>query len=283
MSKPIRVALSGSGFRLGAHLGALQAIEDAGFTIVEIAGTSGGSIIASLFAAGMPLDVMRQILMGLDWSRMMGFSLWALLRHQALCSGDALLQYLLQVTGGKTFGQLDVDLKVIAANLLTEREFLFSRESTPDVPIALAARASASIPIVFAPVAVAGGLMVDGGTCDNMPVSDLTVDAVPRIGIYLVSDDEPLPPGAYGLAALVPRIIDLMLAACEATHVTLDSLNGATIVRVPTSYASSFDRHMKTEIRQRLYDDGYAVTEAALNSLQSAGSSGRMPLERVEA
>ena len=55
MMKPIRVALSGSGFRLGAQLGALQAISDAGFEIVQIAGASGGSIVAALFASGMSL------------------------------------------------------------------------------------------------------------------------------------------------------------------------------------------------------------------------------------
>ncbi|WP_232457365.1 hypothetical protein [Burkholderia ubonensis] len=97
-----------------------------------------------------------------------------------------------------------------------------------------------------------------------MPVSDLTVDDVPRVGIYLVSDDAPLPPGSYGLATLAPRIIDLMLAACEATHVALDSQNGATIIHVPAGYASSFDRHMAVAACQRLYDDGYAATAATL-------------------
>lgn len=67
--KPIRVALSGSGFRLGAHIGALQAIEDAGYTVIELAGTSGGSIVASLYASGVPLDVMRQMLMELGKQR----------------------------------------------------------------------------------------------------------------------------------------------------------------------------------------------------------------------
>ncbi|KWK75802.1 patatin-like phospholipase family protein [Burkholderia ubonensis] len=267
--KPIRVALSGSGFRLGAHLGALQAIENAGYTIIELAGTSGGSIVAGLFASGVPLDVMRQMLMELDWSRMMSFSPWALIRHQALCTGDALLQYLLGTTNGKTFAQLDVDLKVIAADLLTEREFQFSRERTPDIPVALAARASASIPIVFAPVAVAGGLMVDGGMCDNIPVSDLTVDGVPRVGIYLVADDSPLPLGKYGIATLAPRMIDIMLASNEETHVALDSRDGATIIHVPTGYASSFDRRMALATRQRLYDDGYTVTAAALKEVRS--------------
>ncbi|WP_324251288.1 patatin-like phospholipase family protein [Burkholderia sp. B21-005] len=266
MSKPIRVALSGSGFRLGAHLGALQAIEDAGYTIVELAGTSGGSIVASLYASGLPLDVMRQMLMELDWSPMMSFSPWTFLRRQALCSGNQLLCYLTQSTAGKTFSQLEIDLKVIATNLLTEREFQFSKLATPDVPIALAARASASIPIVFVPVSVAGGLMVDGGMCDNIPVSDLTVDGVPRVGIYLQSDDAPLPLGAYGIGTLAPRMIDIMLASNEDSHLALDTLSGATIVRVPTGYASSFDRRMAVATRQRLYDDGYNTTISALRT-----------------
>ncbi|MBR7979212.1 patatin-like phospholipase family protein [Burkholderia cenocepacia] len=181
-------------------------------------------------------------------------------------SGEALREYLTGVTGGKTFAELDIDLKVIATDLLSEREFQFSRETTPEVPVALAARASASIPIVFAQVAVAGGLFVDGGMCDNMPVSDLTVDDVPRVGIFLESDDLPLMPGTYGIATLAPRMIDVMLASNEESHCALDQLTGATFVRVPTGYASSFDRHMPVATRQRLYDDGYKVTAAALET-----------------
>ncbi|KDB08781.1 Patatin [Burkholderia sp. lig30] len=263
--KPIRVALSGSGFRLGAHLGALQASVDAGLEIVELAGTSGGSIVASLFASGMSLADMRRLCMEMDWSRMMRFSPWPVLRHQALCAGDELLAFLTDATGGKTFAQLGVDLKVVASNLLTEREFQFSRAATPDVPVALAARASASIPIVFAPVAAAGGLMVDGGTTDNIPVSDLTVDAAPRVGIFLRSDDAPL----------APRIIDLMLSSNEEARMALDGGSGATIISVPTGYASSFDRDMPSATRQRLYDDGYVETAAAIQELRGCTCAAR--------
>lgn len=59
-----------------------------------------------------------------------------------------------------------------------------------------------------------------------------------------------------------------MLAANEAAHVELDTRSGATIVRVPTGYASSFDRNMPLDIRRRLYDDGYAATKAALSALE---------------
>jgi len=266
MSKPIRVALSGSGFRLGAHLGALQAIADAGFEVVELAGTSGGSIIASLFASGMPLEVLSHLCMSLDWSPMMTFSAWTLITKQSLCSGDVLLQYLGNLTDHKTFADLDVDLKVIASDLLTEKEFLFSKATTPDAQIALAARASASIPVVFTPVPYQNVLCVDGGCCDNIPASALTVDDVPRVGIYLESDDAPLLPGAYGIATLAPRMIDLLLASNETSHVELDSKNGAQIIRVPTGFASSFDRNMPAATRQKLYDVGYAATAASLKT-----------------
>lgn len=267
MKRPIRVALSGSGFRLGAHLGALQAIEDAGYEVIELAGTSGGSIVASLYASGMSLADLKQLCMTMDWSPMMSFSPWALIAKQSFCSGNTLLDFLHKQTGGKTFKDLSIDLKVIASDLLTEKEFVFSRAMTPDAPIALAARASASIPIVFAPVAYEDVLCVDGGCCNNVPANALTVDYAPRIGIYLESDDSTLKPGSYGLAKLAPRIIDLLLASNEASHVALDTKNGATIVRVQTGYASSLDRNMSTAIRQRLIDDGYATTKTALAEL----------------
>lgn len=268
MRKPIRVALSGSGFRLPAHLGALRAIHDAGFDIVELAGTSGGSIVAALYAAGMSLDEMYDLCLSLDWSPMMRFSPWTLLTKQALCNGDALLDLLTKHTEGKTFASLDIDLKVIASDLATETEYQFSREKTPDAPIALAARASASIPVVFAPVEHNGAVLIDGGCADNIPVSDLTVDDVPRLGIFLVASDSPLPLTDRGLAALAPRIIDLLLASNEASHVALDTKNGAHIVSVPTGYASSFDRKMPAATRLKLFKDGYVATQAALATWQ---------------
>lgn len=47
---------------------------------------------------------------------------------------------------------------------------IFSAENSPDVEIALACRASASIPIVFQPVTIDGVEYVDGGYRDNVPI-----------------------------------------------------------------------------------------------------------------
>ena len=48
------VALSGGGARGFAHLGALIAIEEAGLRPDIIAGVSAGSVVAVLYAAGIP-------------------------------------------------------------------------------------------------------------------------------------------------------------------------------------------------------------------------------------
>ncbi|WP_186159253.1 hypothetical protein [Burkholderia gladioli] len=93
---------------------------------------------------------------------------------------------------------------------------------------------------MYAPVPVGGALLVDAGTIDNMPGH------------------------SYGLRVLPPRVIDLMLASNETGRMAADRRSGATIVDVPTGYASSFDRNMEPPIRQRLYDDGYSAVRSAI-------------------
>ncbi|MCL6468160.1 MAG: hypothetical protein I4O48_07540 [Ralstonia sp.] len=56
----------------------------------------------------------------------------------------------------------------------------------------------------------------------------------------------------------------MLLASNEASHVALDTHNGAHIVPIQTGYASSFDRAMPTATRLRLFKDGYTATQAAL-------------------
>ena len=260
--KPIRVALSGSGFKFPAHVGALLALRDAGCTPMEIAGTSGGSIIAALYASGMDLDEMADLTLNRDWSDMLTFSPWSLITKMGYCSGSNLLDWITAKTGGKTFAQLDMDLTIMASDVSAETPFEFSRGTTPDVPVALAARASASIPFVYAPVQYAGALLMDGGCCNNIPVDKLTVDLMPRFGVQLVSKVAPLSAGLHSIIGRAPRVIELMLSSNEETHVEMAKSAGASFAFVETGYASGLDRNMPQDLRKRLMDDGrQAVAE----------------------
>lgn len=266
--KPLRLALSGSGFKVPAHVGALQAVADAGFEPVELAGTSGGSIVAALAACGMSLSDMKTLALTFDWSGMLSFSPLAALRLRGFCDGSRLLAWLQDHTGGRTFGDLSTMLTVVASDVASEAAFEFSLATTPGAAVAQAVRASTSIPFVFEPVKLGAALLADGGMVNNIPVDRLKVDEVPRLGVQLVSQDLPLrPEQSLSPVQFSMRLIDLMLSACESTHVTAGQAAGAHMAFVETGYASTLDRAMPLELRQRLFNDGYAAAKAALGTL----------------
>lgn len=68
------------------------------------------------------------------------------------------------------------DLVITATRRDNGELTIFSPDTTPDVEIALAARASASIPLVFEPVTINGVQYVDGGYRDNTPTSHFKKD-----------------------------------------------------------------------------------------------------------
>jgi len=264
MKPKLRVALSGSGTKAPAHVGALAAIENAGFEIVELAGTSGGALCAGLYACGMRALALHDLVMGMDWTPLMAISPWSILAGKGYCSGDALLKFMTTQTGGKTFADLDIDLTIMASDVSSEVPYRFDRQLTPGIPVALAGRASASIPIVFAPVLIGSAVLMDGGLVVNLPVDLLTVDSIPRLGVELTSKCEPFKPRHHGLNKVVPHLIDLMIQSTEDAHIELGKLKGAQVVQVDTSFASPLDRKMPLATRERLYANGYAETAAAL-------------------
>lgn len=260
MNDPIRLALSGSGTRVAAHVGALTALDYRGFKPREIAATSGGSIVAAIYAAGLPLDHLRELVYSIDFGAMMGLNPLAI-PHHGVSTGNALLKWLLEVTDHQTFSMVGTELKIIATDIATMKEFVFSADTTPDVPIALAARASASIPFFFEPVElVVDGtrhLLVDGGCCDNIPAAQLVVDGLARVAVSLVADDTVLAPGWHPLVVFAGRVVDMLLASNQDYREAAGAASGVTVLRVPTGAAGSMDRHMPLKVRQALFFAGY--------------------------
>jgi NTE family protein len=266
--KPIRVAFSGSGFKFPAHVGALHAIRDAGFTPIEYAGTSGGSIVAALAAFGMDLDVMKNITMNRDWSDMLTFSLWSALRGKGYCTGDKLLSWISEHTGDITFNDLKTPLTIMSSDAVSETGFEFSKKTTGSTPIAFAARCSACIPVVFASVPFKGSMLQDGGLVNNIPVDKLVRDAVPRIGIELTAKTPPATnDNSLSVLELLARDVNMMLDSNEDAHVDMDAEEGAHFAFVETGYANGLDRNMSATIRNWLFNDGYTATARVLSAL----------------
>lgn len=258
--KPVRVALSGSGFKFPAHVGALVALRDAGYEPIEIAGTSGGSIIAALYATGMSLDEMHTLCLEQDWSGMLSFSPWSALTKLGYCSGNTLQKWLEKTLNGHTFSDTRIPLTVVASDVAANKPFVFSSKETPGIPVSLACRASASIPFVYAPVAASGALLMDGGVCNNMPVDLLADDDIENIGIHLTVNHQPMKPGVFTAWGVASRLLDLMLDSSEAAHAEIGVKTGSKIVMVDTGFVDGLDRNMSLADRTALVSAGYDAT-----------------------
>lgn len=91
---------------------------------------------------------------------------------------------------GLTFGRLrelrpGVSLRLTATSITHQRVHYFDADATPDVPIALAVRASSAVPLLYAPVEIDGELFVDGGLLKNLPYDAFDLDGHPTLALSI--------------------------------------------------------------------------------------------------
>lgn len=159
----IALVLSGGGARGIAHIGVIEELEKKGFEISSIAGTSMGALVGGFYALGK-LEDYKNWLYSLD--RIKVFSLFDFtFSRLGFVKGDKVLRRLKEFIDDKNIEDLPLPYAAVAVDLINMKEVVFTRGSIFD-----AIRASVSIPTVFTPVKTEGGLLVDGGVLDNLPV-----------------------------------------------------------------------------------------------------------------
>jgi NTE family protein len=163
----IGLALGGGGARGLAHIGILEVLQEEGVPIKMVAGTSVGALIGALYAAGIsPLDLQRMS-EEIGWGSLTNYSnvsLFRLLMLQQQLSTQNMETYLRRHIGDLRFDQLKVPFACVATDLQTGERVVFREGS-----VALAARASATIPGLFEPVLFRHRFLVDGGLVSNIP------------------------------------------------------------------------------------------------------------------
>ena len=260
ISRPIQVALSGSGFLLPVHVGALQAIEDAGYAISALSGTSGGAIVAAIYAVQQDAQKLADLILATDWRPFMDFESWTngwrLLTRRGICATTALDTFLIQQTEGQSFADLSMELFICATNLLRGERQVFSRATTPDLPIATAARASSSLPFVYPPKRTQNRYYVDGGLTDNIPGNILPDHPqIPSVGVYLVGTPPRLHENEPTLFALTSLSVRDLLRGQE--YLDRHAASWVRFVAVNTGNLNMLDAGMSRETRTRLMRMGY--------------------------
>ncbi|MBW6501707.1 MAG: patatin-like phospholipase family protein [Bacteroidales bacterium] len=160
----IGLVLSGGGARGFAHLGVLQALNEAGIFPDVISGTSAGALAGVMYADGYSPEEIMSIMNSnsrLTYIR-------PTVPKEGLLQISGIVRILRDNLRAKKFEDLKIPLFVTATNLNTGKIVYFSKGELMNPVIA-----SASIPVLFKPVVINKVYYVDGGVLDNMPIKPI--------------------------------------------------------------------------------------------------------------
>lgn len=158
----IGLALSGGAARGFAHIAVLEILEKDEIPVNCIAGTSAGSIVGALYAAGMPLLEIKRTLLRAKWRDILSFAL----PKVGLISSQGIYRFMETVLPAKEFSSLKIPFAAVAADLRTAEKVVLNSGS-----VARAVQASCSLPVIFTPTELEGKILVDGGVASQIPVT----------------------------------------------------------------------------------------------------------------
>ncbi len=170
----------GSGAAYGlAHIGVLKVLEREGIFPDVIAGSSIGALVGGFWAAGFTAqeieNIAKTIQMNTAFFKLIGFRDLSI-AHRGFFKGNQVVRWLESYLEGRTFRDMKIPLKIIAADLATSEKVIMESGRVSD-----AIRASISIPGIFRPVAHKETHLIDGGVVDPLPIKDLSLMGVKKI------------------------------------------------------------------------------------------------------
>ncbi len=296
------LVLGGGGVRGAAHIGALAALEEAGYRVSRAAGASAGAIAGAFAVAGLDARRLKELFAQLDLTRFALSDVVGRLEDNRLLSrlvrrfdeeeSDP-LDWLTEVLDGQgvhTFGDLRVDgvddtapieqryrLVVRCLDVVNRRvvrlPWDYERyDLDPDAqPVARAVRASMSIPFVYDPVRIGGadagpqGLLIDGGLTSGFPVGVLDrPDGPPRWPSFGIRL-LPRPPAEAALPETTVAFGRMVIDALLDSSDELAPNSDCDACRtVPVDLSDVRALDVDTDGEDELFDDGYEAMRAFL-------------------
>ncbi len=267
----INGVFEGGGVKGISLAGAVRAAEKHGAQFHRVAGTSSGSIVASMIAAGYTADEMKELIMTTSFTKflkraplfnlaLIGPALRVLLK-KGLYAGEALeewIRQLLLVKGIRTFGDLERGKLTIIASDITSGKIMVLPDDLEKIGIdpttfevARAVRMSCSIPYFFDPVLLrlppklARGKpfteqflhIVDGGLLSNFPL--------------WVFDQHRI----TGPFTMLQAIVETMLSAHDERYI--EQSNRYRTVKIPTLGIGTTQFDISEEESQLLFESGF--------------------------
>lgn len=227
--KKLGLALGGGAARGIAHVGILQGLEDHGINVDIIVGTSSGSLIGGLYAAGLSIEDFLKVIPGLRWRDFAGFQL----SRMGMMTSKPVEKLVQKLVGNIKFKDLKIPFAALATDISTGSGIVLNE---PNLELAPAIRASTSFPGIYGPVKLNNHYFFDGGASANVPsavtkqlgaTTIIAVDVIPDINL----DHTP-----KHFALLADRGLDLLLRGVSRQNDHIADL----VLKPVTEYFHSF-------------------------------------------
>ena len=162
--KTISLVLGSGGARGLAHIGVIKVLEEQGWHISAITGSSIGALIGGFYAAGR-LDDYAEWVQELSEFNVLRFLdiAWG---AAGMLKGEMLMRTLKEFVGDHRIEDLPIPLTIVATDVLTRREVWLDEGDLFD-----AIRASIAVPMVFTPHNLEGKPLLDGGILNPVPIA----------------------------------------------------------------------------------------------------------------
>lgn len=163
MSRKIGLALGSGASRGWAHIGVIEALEEAGIHPDFMAGTSIGAYVGAVCAAD-GLQRIKDFALDMDWKKVIAY-VDLVFPRSGFLDGRKVTDMLPELMQVEAFEELKIPFAVVATDMKNGEEVVFkSGKITPAV------RASISVPGILIPVHYQDRWLIDGGVVNPLPV-----------------------------------------------------------------------------------------------------------------
>jgi len=192
--KTVSLVLGSGGARGLAHIGIIHWLEQNGYAIKSITGSSMGALVGGIHAIGK-LDEFEEWVRAITMTNMIAL-LDLALESNGLFKGNKIIDTLKGLVGEKLIEEMDIPFTAVATDIESAKEVWID-----EGPLFDAIRASISLPLFFTPFKFHGVELIDGGILNPVPIAptfsdqtDITIAVnlcgKPEEGLSLPSEEE---------------------------------------------------------------------------------------------
>lgn len=162
--KKVGLALGGGAVLGASHIGVLKAMEEKGYEVTHITGTSIGAFVAGLYAFGTTVEKLEEIALNLDWLAITSFKF----SQMGILTNKKIGGMICEILGEKNIEDSSIPLSMIAMDISSGKKVVMDKGA-----LHTAVMASTCLPGIFTPVERDDLLLVDGVLCENVPITPL--------------------------------------------------------------------------------------------------------------